>query len=30
MNDLAQILRDIARPVLFVDDTSIVISNGDM
>ena len=30
INDLAQILRDIARPVLFADDTSIVISNGDM
>jgi hypothetical protein len=30
INDLAQILCDIARPVLFADDTSIVISNGDM
>ena len=30
INDLAQILRDIARPVVFADDTSIVISNGDM
>ena len=31
INDLAQILRDIAtRPVLFADDASIVISNGDM
>ena len=30
INDLAQILRDTARPVLFADDTSIVISNGNM
>ena len=29
INDLAQILRDIARPVLFADDTSIIISNSD-
>jgi len=29
INDLAQILRDIARPVLFADDTSIIISNRD-
>jgi hypothetical protein len=29
INDLAQILRDKARPVLFVDDTSIIISNRD-
>ena len=29
INDLAQILRDKARPVLFADDTSIIISNRD-
>ena len=29
INDLAQILRDISRPVLFADDTSIIISNRD-
>ena len=28
-NDLAQILREIARPVLFADDTSIKFSNSD-
>ena len=30
INDLAQILRDTARPVVFADVTSIVISNADM
>ena len=29
IDEFAQILRDIARPVLFADDTSINISNSD-
>ena len=29
INELAQILRDIVRPILFADDTSIIISNRD-
>ena len=27
LNDLAQVLRDKSKPILFADDTSIIISN---
>ena len=30
INDLAQVIRDIAKPILFADDTSIIISNKDV
>jgi hypothetical protein len=30
INDLAHVIRDIAKPILFADDTSIIISNNDM
>jgi hypothetical protein len=30
INDLAHVIRDIAKPISFADDTSIIISNNDI
>ena len=30
INDLAGILRDVAKPILFADDTSIIIENANV
>ena len=30
INDLAGILRDVAKPILFTDDTSIIIENANV